>query len=140
MNIGAAIKYIIGTGTEQTYAAPFQVNQSSAGVESTNITIKYWSIGVNGTEPQKSITYNTSGAVPSKTIGTATNGNNQVVLNWNATANTTAYTVYRSTVLGTLGTMLAQYLWKQHTPIQQRLTQTLITTQYDHRIIVVILR
>ena len=110
---GAAIKYIIGTGTEQTYAAPFQVNQSSAGVQSTNITIKYWSIGVNGTEPQKSITYNTSGAVPAKTIGTATNGNNQVVLNWNATANTTAYTVYRSTVQGTIGAPLAdsQYLW-----------------------------
>ena len=109
---GATIKYIIGTGTEQTYSAPFQVNQSHANVQGTNITIKYWSVGANGTEPQKSITYNTAGAVPGKAVGTATNGNNQVVLNWNATTNTTAWTVYRSTTPGTIGTMLEQYLWQ----------------------------
>ena len=108
---GATIKYIIGTGTEQTYAAPFQVNQSHANVQGTNIIIKYWSVGANGTEAQKSITYNTAGAIPAKPVGTATNGSNQVVLNWGATANTTAYTVYRSSVQGTIGTMLDQYLW-----------------------------
>lgn len=108
---GATIKYIVGTGTEQTYTGPFTVNQSSAGVGSVNITVKYWSIGANGTEPQKTITYNTSGAVPAKTVVTATPGTNKVDLSWTATANTTAYTVYRSTAPGTLGTMLEQYLW-----------------------------
>ena len=110
--VGATIKYIIGTGTEQTYTAPFQVNQSHANVQGTNITIKYWSIGANGTEAQKSITYNTSGAVPAKIVTvTATSGNNQVLLDWEPTANTTAYSVYRSTSAGTIGTLLAQYLW-----------------------------
>ncbi|MBT2728384.1 chitobiase/beta-hexosaminidase C-terminal domain-containing protein [Bacillus sp. ISL-75] len=107
---GAAIKYKLGTsGTIYDYTGPFTVNQNSAGVASTNITVKYWAVGATATEAEKTITYDTAGAIPAKPVVTATAGNNQVALSWAATANTTSYTVYRSTALGTLGTALSQY-------------------------------
>lgn len=110
---GAAIKYKLGSSaTVYDYTAPFQVNQTSAGVLSTNITVKYWAVGANATEAEKTITYDTSGAVPVAPVVTATAGAGQVALSWNATANTTSYTIYRSTVSGQLGTILAgtQYM------------------------------
>ena len=114
--VGATIKYIIGTGTEQTYTAPFTVNQSHANVQGTAITIKYWSVGANATEAQKTITYDTSGAVPEKPVVTATAGTNQVVLDWQDTANSTAWTVYRSTTAGQLGAVItspsSEFLWQ----------------------------
>lgn len=102
--------YRVGTGSQQTYTNPFTVYQWTAGVQSANIPIYYWSVGPGGTEAEKSIIYDTSSAVPSKPVGTATNGQNQVILNWNSTTNTTAYTIYRSTVQGSLGSLLAQFL------------------------------
>lgn len=110
---GAPIYYKLGTGTTQyTYTAPFQVTQSSAGVGSTQITITYWAVGANGTETAKTITYDTSGAIPSAPALTATAGNGQVQLSWTAATNVTSYTVYRSTTTGTLGTWIgaSQYL------------------------------
>lgn len=111
--VGATIYYKIGTSPNtQTYTAPFAVTQNSAYVGSTNIKITYWSVGANGTEAERSITYNTSGAVPSQSVLTATAGENQVALSWTATTNTTSYTVYRSTVSGQAGSILAgtQYM------------------------------
>jgi hypothetical protein len=111
--VGAQIKYKLGTGaTVYNYSAPFSVNQNSAGVASTNIKVSYWAVGSQGTELEKSITYNTIGATPGKSVLTVTNGENQVKLDWTATGNTTSYSVYRSTVSGTLGTVLtgAQYI------------------------------
>lgn len=111
--VGATIYYKLGSGAQKTYTGPFSVNQSSAGVQSTNITVAYWAEGADGAEAQKTITYNTSGAVPSQPTVTATAGNGQVVLDWNDTLNSTAWTVYRSTVSGQLGAPLAdsQFLW-----------------------------
>lgn len=102
--------YKMGTGAQQTYSAPFTVSQNTAGVLSSSIPVHYWSVGAGGTEAEKTITYDTSGAVPSKPVGTATNGYNSVRLDWAATTNTTAYTLYRSTVQGSLGTLLVQFL------------------------------
>lgn len=97
---GAAIKYRIGSGTTvYSYTAPFQVNQSTAGVLGTAIKITYWSVGASATEAEKSIIYDTSGAIPEKPVATATAGNNQVALSWNPTANTTSYTVLRDGVI-----------------------------------------
>lgn len=103
---GATIYYKIGTGTQQTYTAPFTVNQNSAGVQSTSIPIVYWSVANGVTETQKSIIYDTSGAHPSQPVLTATAGTGKVDLSWTSTVNTTAYTIYRSTVAGTLGTWI----------------------------------
>ena len=102
--------YKIGTGGQQTYSAPFTVFQWSAGVTDDQIPITYWSVGANGTEAERTITYDTSGAIPSKVVVTPTNNANQVVLNWTSATNTTAYSVYRSQSLGTLGTAIVQYL------------------------------
>lgn len=117
---GATIYYKLGTGaTQYTYTAPFQVSQDSTGVGSTQITVTYWAVGANGTETAKTITYDTSGAVPSAPTLTATAGNGQVNLSWAAATNTTSYTVYRSTTSGTLGTWIgsSQYLSKTTTSL-----------------------
>lgn len=106
---GAAIYYKVGTGAQKTYTAPFQVSQDTAGVFSTNIKVTYWAVGANGTEAEKTITYNTAGSLPDKPVVTATAGNWYVRLDWAKTANTTSYNVYRSTISGQLGEMLAQY-------------------------------
>jgi hypothetical protein len=107
---GATIKYKLGTSaTEYTYTGPFTVNQNSAGVSSTQIKITYWGVGATKTETAKTITYDTSGAVPTAPVVTATAGAGQVALSWPATANTTSYTVYRSTVAGQLGSIVSQY-------------------------------
>jgi hypothetical protein len=107
---GATIKYKLGTGaTEYTYTGPFSVNQNSTGVASTQIKVTYWAVGANGTEVAKTITYDTSGSTPAAPVVTATAGAGQVALSWPATANTTSYTVYRSTTAGTLGTAISQY-------------------------------
>ena len=109
---GAAIYYKLGTSpTVNTYTAPFSVNQSTAYVQSTQIKVTYWSVGANGTEAEKSITYDTLGATPAAPVVNAVAGNNQVALSWAATANTTSYTVYRSTASGTLGTILTGTQW-----------------------------
>lgn len=107
---GATIKYKLGTSaTEYTYTGPFTVNQNSAGVASTQIKITYWSIGATNTETAKTITYDTAGSTPIAPVPNVVNGNNKVALSWAATANTTSYTVYRSTTAGTLGSILSQY-------------------------------
>lgn len=107
---GATIKYKLGTSaTEYTYTGPFTVNQNSAGVASTQIKITYWSIGATNTETAKTITYDTAGSTPIAPVPNVVNGNNKVALSWAATANTTSYTVYRSTTVGTLGSILSQY-------------------------------
>lgn len=117
---GATIYYKIGTGTTQyTYTAPFQVNQDSAGVGQTAITVTYWAVGANGTEAAKTITYDTSGAIPSVPALTATAGNGQVQLSWTAATNVTSYTVYRSTDAASLGTWIgsSQFLSKSTTSL-----------------------
>jgi len=106
---GATIYYKLGTGAQQTYTGPFTVNQTSAGVLSAQITVTYWAVGANGTELEKSITYDTSGAIPEKPIVEAIAGNWYVRLNWTPTANTTSYNVYRSTTAGVLGDLVSQY-------------------------------
>jgi chitobiase/beta-hexosaminidase-like protein len=110
--VGAAIKYKIGSSaTVLDYTAPFQVNQNTAGVLSTNIKITYWAVGADATEAEKVITYDTSGAVPSQSVLTATAGDNKVDLSWTAVTNATAFTLYRSTVSGQLGTFIGtQYM------------------------------
>jgi Chitobiase/beta-hexosaminidase C-terminal domain len=107
--IGATIYYKLGTGAQQTYSGPFTVNQNTAYVQSPNITVKYWAVGANGTESEKSITYNTSGAIAGKPMPTIVNGVNYVRVNWAVTANTTSYNVYRSEVSGQIGTLLSEY-------------------------------
>jgi Chitobiase/beta-hexosaminidase C-terminal domain len=109
---GATIYYKVGTGAQQTYTAPFSVNQNMAGVLGTQITVQYWSVGAQGTEATKTITYDTAGSVPTIPVLTATGGNGQVALSWTASQNATAYTVFRSDVAGTLGTALVptQYM------------------------------
>ena len=106
----ATIYYKLGTGTQQTYTAPFLVNQDSAGVGSSYITVKYWSVSAYGTEAEKTITYNTRGAIPSIPIVTVTNGVNNVKLDWATTTNTLNYRIHRSTTSGVLGTSLASNL------------------------------
>jgi Chitobiase/beta-hexosaminidase C-terminal domain len=106
-NNPTAIYYKLGaTGTQKTYTVPFEVTQSSAGVNSTNIKVTYWSVNANGTEAENVITYNTSGAMPSKPVATVTNLENAVKLDWSATTNTTSYTVFRSDIQGQRGTVL----------------------------------
>lgn len=108
---GAAIKYRLGTSTTvYNYTAPFTVNQNSPGVASTQIKITYWAVGASATEAEKTLTYNTSGAIPGTPVVTATPGINQVALTWDQTINTTSYSVFRSEVAGTPGTALSQ--WK----------------------------
>lgn len=104
--------YQVGSGSQQTYTAPFQITQNTTGVGSVNIPVIYWSVGANGTESQNTITYNTSGAIPVAVSPTITNGNNQVILNWSATQNALSYTIYRSTTQGSKGTILTgtQYI------------------------------
>lgn len=104
-NTGNTIYYRIGTGSQQTYNSPFEVNQNSTGVFSTNIIIYYWSTG----EAEKSITYNTINAIAGKPIVSVLNGINYIRLNWAVTANTTSYNVYRSTVEGEVGILLNEY-------------------------------
>ena len=105
--VGATIYYKLGTGAEQIYAGvPFSVNQDSVGVNSTDITVTYWAVGANGTEAQKTITYDTSGAIPAKPVATTISANWYARVNWTATANTTSYSVYRSTTAGTIGELL----------------------------------
>ena len=105
---GKEIYYKLGSGTQQTYTGPFSVNQTSAGVYDTQILVTYWSTG----EAEKTITYDTTGSIPSAPVVVPTTGDNAVSLSWAATINTTSYTVYRSTASGTLGTILpnAQYI------------------------------
>jgi Chitobiase/beta-hexosaminidase C-terminal domain len=105
-NNPTAIYYRLGSGTQQTYSAPFSVNQTSAGVQSAYIAVHYWSVNANGTETEKTITYDTTGAIPSTPTPSVINGENQVTLNWSATTNTTSYSVFRSTVQGTTGSVL----------------------------------
>ena len=110
---GAAIKYKLGTSaTVYDYTGPFTVNQNSAGVASTQIKVTYWSVGATVTETEKTITYDTAGATPAAPVVTATPSSGQVALSWPATANTTSYTIYRSTVSGTLGSIVTgtQYM------------------------------
>jgi hypothetical protein len=103
---GATIYYKLGTtGTQQTYSVPFPVSQDTAGVYDSLILVTYWSTG----ETEKTITYDTTGAIPGKTVVTTIPGNYYVRVNWTPTTNTTSYNVYRSTVPGTLGDMLVQY-------------------------------
>jgi hypothetical protein len=103
-NQGNTIYYKVGAGTQQTYTGPFSVSQSTNNV-GVNILVTYWSTG----ETEKTITYNTTGAIAGKPVVTATPGNWYVRLDWPATANTTSYNVYRSTVSGQLGDLLSQY-------------------------------
>ncbi len=101
------IYYKTGSASQQVYSAPFQVTQNTSGVGSVNIPITYWSVGAGGTEAQRTITYNTAGSVPVAPVVTVTNGKNQVILDWGATANSLSYTVYRSTIQGQSGSILA---------------------------------
>lgn len=110
---GSTIYYKIGTGTTvYTYTGPFTVNQTHPDVQSALIKVSYWSVGANGTELERSIQYDTTGAIPAQSTLTATAGAGQVSLSWTATGNTTSYSVYRSTTAGTLGTVIptAQYI------------------------------
>jgi hypothetical protein len=103
-NQGNTIYYKVGAGTQQTYTGPFSVNQTTNNV-GVNILVTYWSTG----ETEKTITYNTTGAIAGKPVVTATPGNWYVRLDWGAPANATSYNVYRSTVSGQLGDLLSQY-------------------------------
>ena len=101
------IYYKLGaTGVQQTYSAPFSVSQDTAGVYDSQILVTYWSTG----ESEKTITYNTTGAIAGKTVVTPVAGNWYVRVNWTPTINTTSYNVYRSTASGTLGDLLIEYL------------------------------
>ena len=105
-NQGNAIYYKLGaTGVQQTYSTPFAVSQDTAGVYDTQILVTYWSTG----ETEKTITYDTTGAIAGKPVVTATPGSGYVRLDWAKTANTTSYNVYRSTVSGQAGTLLSEY-------------------------------
>ena len=94
--------YRIGAGTQQTYTGPFEVSQSTNDV-GVNIPVTYWSTG----EAERTITYNTSGAIPATPVVEVIPGNWYVRVNWTATANTTSYSVYRSTVAGQLGELIS---------------------------------
>src|SRR6476620_217588 len=101
-SLGNTIYYKVGAGTQQTYSAPFPVSQVTNNV-GVNILVTYWSTG----ETEKTITYNTAGALTGAPVVTATPGNYYVRLDWAPTANTTSYSVYRSTVSGQLGTLIS---------------------------------
>jgi hypothetical protein len=113
-----AIYYKLGNATTMgattyTYTAPFTVNQNSSGVGNTKIQVQYWSVNAQGTEPTKSIIYDTSAIYPAKpTTPTITNGNNSVTISWTPTLNTTSYTVLRSDTAGATKTILtpSQYM------------------------------
>lgn len=110
---GATTYYKLGGSTTvYTYSGAFPVTQNSPGVNSTQIKIIYWSVGATATEAEKTIIYDTSGAIPSQPVLTATAGAGKVDLSWTAATNITSYSVYRSTVAGTLGTWIgsAQFL------------------------------
>jgi len=107
--VGATIYYRLGTGTQQTYTAPFPVNQTSAGVLSANILVTYWAVGAEGTEAEKSITYNTAGAIAGKAVVTTFASSWYVSVDWGATANATSYNVYRSTTEGVLGDLVSEF-------------------------------
>jgi hypothetical protein len=99
--------------TTYTYNAPFSVNQTSAGVGNAKIQVQYWSVNAQGTEPTKSIIYDTSAIYPdTPTTPTVTNGTNAVTLTWTPTLNTTSYTVLRSSTAGGTKTILtaSQYM------------------------------
>ena len=65
------IYYKLGaTGVQQTYSGPFSVSQDTAGVYDTQILVTYWSTG----EAEKTITYDTTGAIAGKPVVTATPG------------------------------------------------------------------
>ena len=102
-----ATYYKIGAGTQQTYTAPFQVTQTDTWT--TDISVAYWSVGADGTETEKTITYDTAAAIPAQPVVITTAGDSQVILDWTAGShqNTIAYTVYRSTVQGQAGEVLA---------------------------------
>lgn len=100
---GATIYYKVGAGTQQTYAGPFSVSQTTNNV-GVNILVTYWSTG----ETEKTITYNTAGALTSAPVVTATPGNWYVRLDWAPSTNATSYSVYRSTVSGQLGTLISE--------------------------------
>jgi hypothetical protein len=110
--VGATIYYRLGTGVQQTYTAPFTVNQNMAGVLGTSIPVHYWAVGSQGTEAEKTITYDTSGSKPATPVLTATAGQGSVALSWTASQNATAYTVFKSTTAGTLGALIpaSQYM------------------------------
>ena len=73
------IYYKLGaTGVQKTYSAPFPVSQDTAGVYDTQILVTYWSTG----EAEKTITYDTTGAIAGKPVVTATPEDGQVTLNW----------------------------------------------------------
>ena len=101
-SLGNTIYYKVGTGTQQTYSAPFPVSQVTNNV-GVNILVTYWSTG----ETEKTITYNTAGALTGAPVVTATPGNYYVRLDWAPTENTTSYSVYRSEVSGQLGTLIS---------------------------------
>ena len=101
-DLGATIYYKVGAGTQQTYTGPFTVNQTTNNV-GVNIPVTYWSTG----EAEKTITYNTAGAIPGTAVVTTIPGNWYVRVNWEPTANTTSYAVYRSTVSGQLGELIS---------------------------------
>lgn len=109
---GAAIKYRLGTDTAvKDYTAPFEVNQNTPEVNGTSIKITYWAVGAEATELEKVMTYDTSGAVPSKSTLTAVAGNAKVDLSWTPVTNATAFTLYRSEVSGQLGSIIGnQYM------------------------------
>jgi hypothetical protein len=108
-NQGNTIYYKVGAGTQQTYTSPFPVSQSTNNV-GVNILVTYWSTG----ETEKTITYNTAGATVGTPTVTATPANSYVSVDWNVTTNATSYNVYRSTVAGTIGTLVSEYLTVNH--------------------------
>jgi hypothetical protein len=111
----ATTYYKIGTGAQQTFTAPFQVSQSTAGVLGTQIPITYWTVSnAGGTEAQRTLTYDTAGAIAGKPVVTATAGNYYVSVDWGATPNATSYNVYRSTAAGVLGTLVSEYFTGLH--------------------------
>jgi|tagenome__1003787_1003787.scaffolds.fasta_scaffold20981499_3 hypothetical protein len=106
--LDATTYYKIGAGTQQTFAAPFSVNQTN--VNSTQIPITYWSVSTAGAvEAQRTLTYDTSGAIAGKAVVTATPYSWYVSVDWTATANATSYNVYRSTISGTLGDLVSEF-------------------------------
>ena len=99
--------YTINGGTQQTYTAPFVVSQDIQWT--TDFVIAYWSVGDGGTEAQKTITYDTIGAIPAQPVLITTGGDGQITLDWTAGShqNTIAYTVYKSAIQGQAGEVLA---------------------------------
>jgi hypothetical protein len=111
----ATTYYKIGSGAQQTFTAPFQVSQSTAGVLSTQIPITYWTVSdLGAAEAPRTLTYDTAGAIAGKAVVTATAGNYYVSVDWGATQNATSYNVYRSTAAGVLGTLVSEYFTGLH--------------------------